>query len=151
MRLLVAVDVFPTLLGTIVGDPGREIGDVDGHLLVELDGVFDGLAGDHLLHSGCVPALVFGKHDFGKLHGIANADAAMAEGAGSFLEQWLRRRVVHVDGVLVRERELTTPSTFDPPGGCWTSKRRMSALDQSTLSGSITRPFCESLKPWRRK
>ena len=107
--LLVPVDVGERLQLAIVVHPLGEIDQMDRDALVDRDLVVQGARLVQLGDLVGVPALVLFQDHAGEIHRVLHAQAAMAERTARRIEHVFVRRVVHVDGVLAREREFHMP------------------------------------------
>ena len=96
-----AVDVRTEDDAAIRLRPCRNVGEIDGHRLLQVD--VERLARiEDLAHpTDLLPARLVFQHPFDHLEDILHTHAARAEGATALIEEGLHGRIVHVDAMLV--------------------------------------------------
>jgi hypothetical protein len=105
LRHVIPVDIGIQTDRSGVISPGREVDDVNGNRLLELDVPL--VASVHRLDdSRLVPLWRTLQHPLGERLGLFNPDAAVAERASGSCKQRIGWRVVEIDVVGVREDEL---------------------------------------------
>ena len=87
----------------------RKVGDVNRQLRTQSHRVVILAMLDELLDFLPAPSFIHVQQDFRQLQWMSNTHSAMAECPSLPFEQALRRRVMEVDGMLVREEKFHLP------------------------------------------